>query len=74
MDMDSNGVLTTTSGTTLSTSNCIGYPYGITSYPAYTYSSPSKLGEFDFHLDSCGNLRVIQHGKIVGEFKPKTCK
>ncbi len=38
------------------------------------YHPSLSLGEFDLHIDSCGNLRIIYNGNIVGEFKPSKLK
>lgn len=64
-----------TDGTTITadTSNCIWWspyqqPYAY--YPLVT-KEPNKLGEFDLHLDSCGNLRVIRDGVLLQTFTSK---
>ena len=42
------------------------------SYPIQYYPYPStlnRLGEFDLHLDSCGNLRIIRAGVLLATFE-----
>lgn len=51
-----------------STQNCWFTINPIISYPHYT--PLNRLGEFDLHLDSEGNLRVIHKGKLLQTFSP----
>ena len=71
----SGSILTSETMTATTTTNCINPFY---SYPTYAYSTCSccnsnskKMGEFDLHLDSAGNLRVIRNGKLLETFKAK---
>lgn len=61
---------TTYSGSAI-TSNCIS-PFS--SACSVRYDSPSRLGQYDLHLDRTGILRVIHEGQIVGTFDPSVKK